>query len=114
MRKLQEKGNTCRIWSTLGGWVGKKRSQGGKPVHCCAPALLVETFILQKHVQMPGEQPYHAGLDAPEIIGQGRALFQMIAAQGAKVGKTGRKTFSKRGMFRVEACQPLAQQGLLA
>ena len=98
----------------LGGRIGKNRSQGGKPVHCCAPALLVETFILQKHVQMSGEQPYHAGLSTPEIIGQGSALFQMIAAQSAKVGKTGRKTLSKRGMFRVEACQPLAQHGLLA
>ena len=95
MRKLREKGNTCRIWSMLGGWVGKKRSQGGKPVHCCAPALLVETFILQKHVQMPGEQPYHAGLDAPEIIGQGSALFQVIAAQGAKVGKAHSKARCK-------------------
>ena len=98
----------------LGGRIGKKRSQGGKPVHCCAPALLAETFILQKHVQMPSEQAYHAGLDAPEIIGQGGALFQMIAAQGAKLGNAGGKTLSKRGMFRMEACQPLAQQALLA
>lgn len=98
----------------LGGWVGKKRSQGGKPVHCCAPALLVETFILQKHVQVPGEQPYHAGLNAPEIIGQGSAFFQVIAAQTTKVGKAGGKASSKCGMSRMKAGQPLAQQGLLA
>jgi len=98
----------------LGGRIGKNRSQGGKPVHCCAPALLAEAFILQKHVQVPGEQANHAGLDAPEIIGQGSALFQVITAQGAKVGKAGGKAPSKCGMFRVEVCQALAQQGLLA
>ena len=98
----------------LGGRIGKNRSQGGKPGHCCAPALLAEAFILQKHVQAPGEQANHAGLDAPEIIGQGSALFQVITAQGAKVGKAGGKAPSKCGMFRVEVCQALAQQGLLA
>ena len=75
--------------------------------------MLAETFILQKHVHMPGKQAYHTGLDAPEIIRQRRAFFQVIAAQGAKMGKPGGKARCKRRMSRVKTGQALAQQALL-
>ena len=96
------------------GRIGKKRSKGGKPLHGGAPSVLSAGFILQEHVQMPGEQAYHAGLGAPEIVGKGAMQFQMFAANCAKSGKACGKALGKRRMLCMKARKALPQQGLLS
>ena len=92
---------------------GKKRGKGGKALHSHAPALVAETGILQKHVQMACKKAHHAGLSAPEVFGQGAALLEVIAAQGAQSGHTLCKALGQPGVCSAQPCQPLAQQWLL-
>ena len=97
----------------MSGRAGKKRGKGGKALHSHAPALVAETGILQKHVQMACKKAHHAWLSAPEVVGQRGALLEVIAANGAQSGNAARKALGQPGVRAAQQRQPLAQQGLL-
>lgn len=85
------------ILAVLGG-VGKKRGKRCQPLHGHAPALITKTGILQKHVHVACKKAHNAGLPAPEVVWQGAALPEVVAANGAESGNTSGKALGQPGV----------------
>ena len=96
------RGVGSRAILAVSGGVGKKWGQRCQALHGHVPALIAETGILQKHVHVAGKEAYHAGLSAPEVVGQGAALFEVVAANRAESGNALRKALGQPGVCRVQ------------